>query len=141
MHNKAMQILYKFALEPLAEITADPNSYGFRPKRCVQDVIEQCFIDIEKAKSAKWVLEGDIRGCFDNISHDWILEHIPLDKKILKKWLSSGYIETSRLFPTKKGARKARRFLQSSATWYLTGWNAGCWKNSTRRKVRAKCIS
>ena len=103
MRDRAMQTLYKFALEPLAEITADPNSYGFRPRRCVQDAIEQCFTDLGKAKSAKWVLEGDIRGCFDNLSHDWILEHIPLDKKILKKWLRSGYLETSRLFPSEKG--------------------------------------
>ena len=103
MLDRAMQTLYKFALEPLAEITSDPNSYGFRPKRCVQDAIEQCFTDLCKAKSAKWVLEGDIKGCFDNISHDWILKNIPLDKKILKKWLSSGFIETKRLFSTEKG--------------------------------------
>ena len=103
MLDRAMQTLYKFALEPLAEITADPNSYGFRPKRCVQDAIEQCFIDLNKEKSAKWVLEGDIKGCFDNISHSWILNHVPTDKKILKKWLKSGFIETKRLFPTDKG--------------------------------------
>ena len=103
MLDRAMQMLYKLAIEPLAEITADPNSYGFRPKRCVQDAIEQCFADLGKAKSAKWVLEGDIKGCFDNISHDWILNNIPPDKKILKKWLSSGYIETKRLFATEKG--------------------------------------
>ena len=103
MLDRAMQTLHKFALEPLAEITSDHNSYGFRPKRCVQDAIEQCFTDLSKAKSAKWVLEGDIKGCFDNISHDWILNHIPTDKKILKKWLNSGFIETKRLFPTEKG--------------------------------------
>lgn len=103
MLDRAMQTLYKFALEPLAEITADPNSYGFRPKRCVQDAIEQCFTNLNKEKSAKWVLEGDIKGCFDNISHSWILNHIPTDKKILKKWLSSGFIETKRLFSTEKG--------------------------------------
>ena len=84
MLDRAMQMLYKLALEPLVEITADPNSYGFRPKRCVQDAIEQCFADLGKAKSAKWVLEGDIKGCFDNISHDWILNNIPLDKKYCK---------------------------------------------------------
>ena len=103
MLDRAMQTLYKFALEPLAEITADPNSYGFRPKRCVQDAIEQCFTDLNKEKSAKWVLEGDIKGCFDNISHSWILNHVLTDKKILKKWLKSGFIETKRLFPTEKG--------------------------------------
>ena len=70
MLDRAMQTLYKFALEPIAEITADPNSYGFTPKRCVQDAIEQCFTDLGKAKSAKWVLEGDIKGCFDNIRNE-----------------------------------------------------------------------
>ena len=86
-----MQTLYKFALEPIAEITADPNSYGFRAKRCVQDAIEQCFTCLNKAKSPKWVLEGDIKGCFDNISHEWILNHIPMDKrysaKMVKEWV------------------------------------------------------
>jgi len=61
MKDRAMQTLYKFALEPIAEITADPNSYGFRAKRCVQDAIEQCFTCLNKGKSPKWVLEGDIK--------------------------------------------------------------------------------
>ena len=87
MKDRAMQTLYKFALEPIAEITADPNSYGFRIGRCTQDAIEQCFTSLNKAKSPKWVLEGDIKGCFDNISHEWILNNIPLDKEILRKWL------------------------------------------------------
>ena len=104
MYDRAMQTLYKFALEPIAEITADPNSYGFRAKRCVQDAIEQCFTSLNKAKSAKWVLEGDIKGCFDNISHDWMMENIPMDKAILGMWLKCGYIETKRLFPTVSGA-------------------------------------
>lgn len=63
MKDRAMQTLYKFALEPIAEITADPNSYGFRIGRCTQDAIEQCFTSLNKAKSPKWVLEGDIKGC------------------------------------------------------------------------------
>ena len=66
--------------------------------------IEQCFTCLNKAKSPKWVLEGDIKGCFDNISHEWILNHIPMDKDILRKWLKSGYVETGRLFPTDLGS-------------------------------------
>ena len=103
MTDRAMQTLYKFALEPIAEATADINSYGFRPERCPQDAIEQCFTSLNKAKSAKWVLEGDIKGCFDNISHEWILKYIPMDKEILRKWLKCGYIKTKKLFPTYKG--------------------------------------
>lgn len=103
MTDRAMQTLYRFALEPIAETTADPNSYGFRTGRCVQDAIEQCFTCLNKGKSPKWVLEGDIKGCFDNISHDWIMANIPLDKEILRKWLKCGYIETKELFPTEDG--------------------------------------
>lgn len=103
MLDRAMQTLYKFALEPIAEVGADPNSYGFRAKRCPQDAIEQCFIVLARDNSAEWVLEGDIKGCFDNISHEWIMKHIPMDKEILRKWLKSGFIETKELFPTKSG--------------------------------------
>jgi RNA-directed DNA polymerase len=73
---RAMQALWKLALEPVAETLADPNSYGFRPERSTADAIEQCFVATAKRMSPQWILEGDIRGCFDNISHEWLLEHI-----------------------------------------------------------------
>lgn len=103
MKDRAMQALYLLALEPVAETTADSVSYGFRKKRCPQDAIEQCFTDLNKGKSPQWVLEGDIRGCFDHISHEWLLKHIPTDKTILKKWLRCGFIFRNRLFPTEEG--------------------------------------
>ena len=103
MTDRAMQTLYKFALEPIAETYADPNSYGFRIGRSTHDAIEQCFTDLNKAKSPKWILEGDIKGCFDHISHEWLLENIPMDTRILRKWLKCGFVETRRLFPTEEG--------------------------------------
>ncbi|MGN8767815.1 group II intron reverse transcriptase/maturase [Blautia massiliensis (ex Liu et al. 2021)] len=121
MKDRAMQTLYKFALEPIAEITADPNSYGFRAKRCVQDAIEQCFTCLNKAKSPKWVLEGDIKGCFDNISHEWILNHIPMDRDILRKWLKSGYVETGRLFPTDLGSPQGSAISPTICNMVLDG--------------------
>ena len=60
-------------------------------------------IVLSRQTSAQWVLEGDIRGCFDNINHDWMLENIPMEKGILKKWLKAGYIEKRQLFPTESG--------------------------------------
>ena len=104
MTDRAMQTLYKFSLEPIAETYADPNSYGFRIGRSTHDAIEQCFTDLNKGKSPKWVLEGDIKGCFDHISHEWLLENIPMDTQILEKWLKCGYVETRKLFPTDEGA-------------------------------------
>ena len=83
MSDRAMQALWKLALEPVAETRADRNSYGFRPARSTADAIAHCFNALAKRTSAEWLLEGDIRGCFDNISHEWLLRNIPMDKKIL----------------------------------------------------------
>ena len=98
-----MQALWLLALNPVAETTADKNSYGFRPRRSTADAIEHCFAALAKRNSAQWVLEGDIRGCFDNISHDWLLKHVPMDKIVLRKWLHAGFIEQGVLFPTEAG--------------------------------------
>ncbi len=103
MKCRAMQALYLLALDPVAETTADPNSYGFRSQRSTADAIEQCFKALGKARSPQWILEGDIKGCFDAISHDWLLAHIPMEKAILRKWLKAGYMEKYVLHPTEEG--------------------------------------
>ena len=103
MKDRAMQGLHALALSPIAEETADPNSYGFRPFRSTADAIEQCFRTLSRKTSATWVLEGDITGCFDNLSHDWLLRHVPMDKAMLRKWLTAGYIDQRHLHPTLKG--------------------------------------
>ena len=103
MRDRAMQALYLLALDPIAETRADPNSYGFRTHRAPADAIEQCFTVLAKKASPQWVLEGDIRACFDEFSHDWLLAHIPMDKAILSKWLKAGYIEGHVLHPTDAG--------------------------------------
>jgi RNA-directed DNA polymerase len=103
MLDRAMQALYLQALDPVAETTADPNSYGFRPERSTADAIEQCFKVLAQHTNATWILEGDIRGCFDHISHDWLETHIPMDKGMLRKWLKAGYLEDAVLHPTDEG--------------------------------------
>ena len=103
MTDRAMQALYLLALEPVAETLADPNSYGFRRNRGCADAIEQCFSALSTRYSAPWVLEGDIRSCFDRISHDWLMANIPMDKRILQEWLKAGYLEKQSLFPTDAG--------------------------------------
>ncbi len=103
MKCRAMQALYLLALDPVAETTADPNSYGFRPGRSTADAIEQCFCVLGKRASPQWILEGDIKGCFDAISHDWLQRHIPMEKGMLKKWLKAGYMERHVLHPTEEG--------------------------------------
>ncbi|MGK2849242.1 MAG: group II intron reverse transcriptase/maturase [Minisyncoccota bacterium] len=103
MRDRAMQALYLLALDPVAETLADPHSYGFRKERSTADAIEQVRNVLGRESSPKFVLEGDIKGCFDNISHDWLLAHVCMDKTILRKWLKSGYMERRRLFHTVAG--------------------------------------
>jgi RNA-directed DNA polymerase len=103
MRDRAMQALYAMALKPIAETLADPNSYGFRDKRNCHDAIQQVFIALAKSYSAEWILEGDIKSCFDEISHQWMLENIPMDKKILKAWLKAGYVDEGKLYPSISG--------------------------------------
>jgi RNA-directed DNA polymerase len=103
MKDRAMQALHLLALAPVAETTADKNSYGFRPGRSTADAIGQSFLMLSHKDSATWVLEGDLRGCFDNISHEWMLRQIPTDKAVLRKWLKAGFVEKRILFPTEAG--------------------------------------
>ena len=67
------------------------------------DAIEQCFTTLVWQRSATWVLEGDIRACFDEISHDWLLANIPMETDILRKWLKAGYMEKEVFHPTEAG--------------------------------------
>ena len=103
MIDRAMHSLYLLGLEPVSETTADRSSYGFRPERSPADAIERCFILLAKATSPEYALEGDIRSCFDEISHRWMLEHIPVDRKVLCKWLKAGFIDNGTLYPTNAG--------------------------------------
>jgi RNA-directed DNA polymerase len=103
MRDRSQQALHLLALEPVAEILGDKNSYGFRPKRSIHDAIEQCFTALARQASAHWILEGDIKSCFDKISHSWLEEHAIMDKMILKQWLKAGYIEKNVFHQTEEG--------------------------------------
>jgi hypothetical protein len=97
-----MQALHLLALDPIAETTADKHSYGFRQQRSCADAMDQCFKALYNANT-QWVLEGDIKSCFDRISQDWLLNHVPMDRVILKKWLTAGYMEKHVLHKTTDG--------------------------------------
>jgi RNA-directed DNA polymerase len=93
MHDRAMQALLALALEPVAEVLADKNSYGFRQRRSTADAVSQLFIALGKKSSAQWVLDADIKACFDRISHDWLIANIPMDTKTLRAWLKAGFVD------------------------------------------------
>ncbi len=101
--DRAMQALYLLGLDPIEETLADANSYGFRNKRCCADALDHCHKILSRRPAATWILEGDIKACFDRISHDWMLTHIPMDKVILRLWLQAGFMEKRVFFATTAG--------------------------------------
>jgi len=103
MHDRAMQSLYAMALNPIAEATGDRTSFGFRKFRSTHDACEQVFLYMSRKNSPVWALEGDIKGCFDNISHQWLLDNVLIDKSILRQFLKAGYVFERQLFPTDAG--------------------------------------
>lgn len=124
MLDRAMQALHTLALEPVAEQGADPNSYGFRKARSIQDAHERCHMVLAKGNAATWVLDADIEACFDNISHDWLLDHIPMDKSILKKWLKAGYFEGDLFHTTEQGTPQGGVLSPTLANMTLDGLEA-----------------
>src|ERR1700737_1981771 len=142
---RAMQALWKLALEPIAETRADPNSYGFRSERSPADAIAQCFMTLAKRASPQWVLEGDIRGCFDNISHEWLLQNIPMDKTVLRRWLQAGYIDEGTLFATEAGTPQGGIASPVIANMTLDGLEAAVYASvgptvHARRKFKINVI-
>jgi RNA-directed DNA polymerase len=119
--DRAMQALYLLALEPIAETRADLNSYGFRRNRACQDAAEQLFINLAQKASPEWVLDADIAGCFDNISHEWLMKNIPMDKGVLGKWLRAGYMENRNWFPTEAGTPQGGIISPALANMTLDG--------------------
>lgn len=103
MKDRALQALYLLALDPIAEELGDPNSYGFRSERSTADAIGQCFNALSHRHCAQWILKCDIRACFDTISHQWLMAHIPMEKAILWQWLKAGYIDKHVFSPTEAG--------------------------------------
>lgn len=124
MQDRAMQTLHWLALDPICEATSDPFSYGFRKGRSCQDACERLFRAFAGRGRADWALEGDIRGCFDHISHEWLMENIPMDKRVLKQFLKAGFIFDGRLFPTEEGTPQGGAISPTLANMTLNGMDS-----------------
>lgn len=139
MRDRAMQALYLLSVEPIAETQADPNSYGFRPERSTTDAIVQVSNALNRKHSPEWVLDADIQGCFDNISHDWMSANIPLDSVIVRRWLKAGFVEKGRLFPTRAGTPQGGVISPVLANLVLDGLEAGL-KDLLPRRAKLNVI-
>jgi RNA-directed DNA polymerase len=141
MYDRAMQALYLLALDPIAETLGDPNSYGFRKERAPADAMEQCFNVLVRQYAPQWILEGDIRACFDGLSHDWLVAHIPMERTILQKWLKAGFMDKQVLYPTATGVPQGGIASPAIANLALDGLERvvrAYTTSPTRRAQRAK---
>jgi Retron-type reverse transcriptase len=116
-----MQTLYALAISPIEASTGDLTSFGFRKFRSTKDAFAYTHICLSCKRSAEYILEGDIKSCFDMISHDWLLNNIPIKKSILSQFLKAGYFENGRLFPTEKGAPQGSPLSPILANMTLNG--------------------
>ena len=121
MTDRAMQALYLQALDPIAEVQADGHSYGFRLERNCADALEQCHNILRSPHGADWILEGDIKACFDRICHSWLVQNIPMDKDILKRWLKAGFLEKHAWFATTEGTPQGGIISPVLANYALDG--------------------
>jgi RNA-directed DNA polymerase len=124
MKDRAMQALYLPGLDPIAETQADGHSYGFRQERRCADAIGQIHNLFSHPHGPDVLLEGDITSCFDRISTDWLLEHIPMDKDILRRWLTAGYLEEGVVHPTTAGTPQGGIISPALANYALDGLQA-----------------
>jgi RNA-directed DNA polymerase len=111
MLDRIAQEIIRMAIEPITEYHFDDSSYGFRPRRSCHDAIEDAFKKLSRnyEGTPKWIVEGDIKGCFSNIRHGAILDkarkwHIPevivtAIERILKAKVSEG----EALYPSEMG--------------------------------------
>lgn len=136
MRDRAMQALQLLALEPVAETTADRISFGFRKYRSPEDAREYAFRILSRKDSPQWILEGDIKSCFDKISHEWMMEHIPTDKRILKEFMKCGYINKGKLYPTTEGSPQGGVISPTYANMVLDGMEPMILNVHWRSKVK-----
>jgi len=102
-YDRAMQCLYAYALDPVAESWGDRKSFAFRKGRSAFDVDSYIKMALSDDDAPEWLFIGDVRKCYENISHEWITENIPLQDYVLREFLKAGYILSGELFPTNVG--------------------------------------
>lgn len=124
MTDRAMQALYLLGFDPIEETLADRHSYGFRIGRSCADALEQCHNLLSNRHCARYILEGDIKSCFDRISHSWLEAHVVIDKGILQQWLRCGFLDQDVLFATTEGTPQGGILSPALANRTLDGLEA-----------------
>lgn len=105
IQDRCIQTMVKNALEPYYEAIFEPSSYGFRPGRSCHDAIQRIYMSAQPRHSSRWALDADIKGAFDNISHEFIQKQVQWfpARELIKQWLKAGYVEFGKISPTEAG--------------------------------------
>lgn len=103
--ERCLQTMIVNALEPEWESQFETSSYGFRPGRSCHDAIERIYRYARPNSVKQWIIDADIKGAFDNIDHNFLLERIGNfpGKALIQQWLKAGYMEGNVFFSTEKG--------------------------------------
>ena len=97
--DRAMATLYAFALAPVTEASAEKKSFAFRKGRSAHDAVKYV-ADMFKGRGApKLVLIVDVKAYYANISHKWLMNNVPMDKRVLREFLNAGVVYAHALFP------------------------------------------
>ncbi len=102
-YDRAMQALYSYSLDPVAESWGERKSFAYRKGRSAFDLNEHIKTAFSGFDAPEWVFIGDIRKCYENISHEWIMRHIPMAEYVLYQFLKAGYMFEGKLFPMDEG--------------------------------------
>jgi RNA-directed DNA polymerase len=121
MRDRAVQTVWNLALAPIAECTGDRHSYGFRAYRSTKDAAAMLFIRLSNRYRPLWILEADIKGFFNNISHEWIMANIPVQPEMLQQWLKAGHIEFETVVQTEAGVPQGGAISPTISNMVLDG--------------------
>lgn len=102
-YDRAMQCLFAYALDPVAESWGDKKSFAYRKGRSAYDLNEYIKQGLSGSGAPEWVLIADVRKCYESISHEWILNNIPMPGYMLNQFLKAGYVFGGKLFPMDTG--------------------------------------
>jgi group II intron reverse transcriptase/maturase len=138
LEDKIVQRATVEVLNAIYEVDFLGFSYGFRRGRSQHNALDAITVGIEKRK-VSWVLDADIRGFFDTISHEWLvkfIEHRIADKRVVrhvKKWLSAGVLEDGNRIQVQEGTPQGGSISPLLANIYLH-YVFDLWSHAWRRK-------
>ena len=101
-HDRAMQVLYGFSLAPVLETWGEKKSFAFREGRSALDVNAYILEALQGPNAPEYVVLVDVRAYYSNIQQDWLMRHIPMDKKVLAQFLKAGHVFAGELFPSEE---------------------------------------